>query len=194
MLDAVASTWLLSCSARYTCNRPYAMRTPWLTLIVGLPLLAFAGQAQQTEKPAQRSVAEVARAYFERYAAWDVEGLRTFYDQRSVWSDPTTAEIGPQVGPVTGPEAIVGLLRSSTRGIDDLRFEFEEQFSSGDRAIAIGRLKYTLRGKSIAPGARDVPFNLRVVAVLRIADGKVLEHTDFSDFRGWTEQVRAATK
>lgn len=170
------------------------MRIPWLTLVIGLPLLAFAGYAQQTDKPAQRSVAEVARAYFERYAAWDVDGLRAFYDERSVWSDPTTAEIGPRVGPVTGADAIVNLLRSSTRGIDDLRFEFEEQFSSGDRAIAIGRLKYTLRGKNIAPNARDVAFDLRVVAVLRVADGKVLEHTDFSDFRGWTEQVRAATK
>ena len=111
-----------------------------------------------------------------------------------MWSDPTTAEIGPPAGPVTGPKPIVEFLRSSTRGIDDLRFEFQEQFSSGDRAVAIGRLKYTLRGANIAPGARDVAFDLRVVTVLRIADGVVLEHTDFSDFRGWSEQVRAATK
>lgn len=170
------------------------MRIPCLNVLLGLPLLAFAGQTPQVDTPAPRSVADVARAYFERYAAWDLDALRAFYDERSVWSDPTTAEIGPPAGPVTGAAPIVDFLRSSTRGIDDLGFTFEEQFSSGDRAVAIGRLKYTLRGKNIAPGARDVAFDLRVVTVLRVVDGKVREHTDFSDFRGWTEQVRAATK
>lgn len=133
---------------------------------------------------------EVATAYLAAYARWDVDALASFYDEDSVWKDPTSAELGAATGPFRGPRAIVDGLRKSTASITDLHFRFDERFASADHVVAIGRLIYTLPGALVGPSGRDVSFDLRVVTVLRVSGGKVREHSDYSDFSRWFERVR----
>ena len=164
-----------------------------LSAAVSLVVLLSAQSSPPPATPApQAKLAETAERYLAAYARWDLDALQVFHSDASTWFDPTSAELGSVAGPFEGAKGIRVGLEQSTRGVRDLRFEFDERFVSADRAVAIGRLHYTLAGATLGPGGKDVTFDLRVVTALRIVDGVVVEHVDYSDFSGWLDTVRAA--
>ncbi len=163
-------------------------------LATSLAIALFA----QTDAAAQTAMGPpdpmpVATRYLDAYARFDLAALHEFWDDASVFQDPTTAEIGAPLGPVRGAKAITKALRGSTQGVTNLSFRFEETFHSGGRVVAIGRLLYTMPAKMLSKTEGDLEFDLRVVTVLHIEGDRVREHTDYSDFSGWRAKIAAAT-
>lgn len=163
-----------------------------LLVLLGSSSLALAARPFRAPQAAPRAaeVLAVAKPYLATYARFDLEGLRPFLDEASVWCDPTTAELGLPGAPVQGVEAILTELRNSTAGVQDLHFEFTETFASGGRVIAIGTLFYTLPPQALGRTERPAHFELRVVSALHIEGGKVRSHTDYTDFSRWHETAR----
>jgi len=170
------------------------MRLPHFlaALLLACCALAFA----QAAKPAQAATidAKQAQAYFDAYARFDMEALKAFYDDESEWSDPTATEIGATLGPARGPQAIVDLLQSCTRGVRDLHFVFDPPILSGEYGVVTGRLYFTMPAAMIGPNGADTPFDMRVVTVVRMRGGKVREHLDYTDYRIWRDTLAAARR
>lgn len=167
------------------------IRIALFVALAAAPTLALFAQGPGSKRV---DPSPVAARYLNAYAKFDLDQLAAFWDDQSIFHDPTTAEIGPELGPVRGARAIVDALRGSTQGVTDLRFDFEEQFHSGDRVVAIGRLLYTMPAKMLGKAKGDLDFDLRVVTVLRVEGDKIREHTDYSDFSRWRAQVEAAMR
>lgn len=144
---------------------------------------------ERTAAGRERAELEFADRYLAAYSRLDFEALRGFWNERTIWSDPTTAEIGSAAQPARGPDAIEALLRGSLTGVEDLAFTFEERFHSGGIVVAIGRLRYRLPAAALGRETGDANFDLRVVIVLRLEGGKVVQHTDYGDFSDWRATI-----
>jgi len=147
--------------------------------------------------PARLSAQEplqVAQSYLEAYGEFDLERLRPFWSEASVFADPTGAELGHAAAPMRGAGAIEATLRAAIARMLDLELVYDECYHSGGQAVGIGRLHYRLAGADFGPGYDDPTFDVRVVSVLRLAGGTVLEHTDYTDLSGFWGRVAAARR
>ena len=159
-------------------------------------LLAIALPAQAPAPPAagQRAPLAVAKAYLAAYGRFDLEALRGYWTDATVWDDPTSAEIGPALPPTRGRDAIVRMLREALEPLLAPTIEYTEWFHSGEHAVGIGRLRYSLSASRVPSARHDVHFDVRVVSVLRIAGETVVEHTDYTDLSGFRERIAAARR
>ncbi len=160
-------------------------------LVLPLGWIAAAPTASVDES---EEVLATAEEYLATYADLDFEKLSGFYNKKSVWQDPTGAEIGASTAEVVGAEAIVAYLRGATTGLLDVSFAWDERFRSGDQVVSIGTFRYSASGAVYGSEAETIPFEMRIVVVLQIQGGKVLRHTDYTDFSTWIEQLRAGRK
>ncbi len=161
------------------------------TLLLSVLLTLGAGVAlpRLADGRAQAAELELADRYLAAYAQLDLEALRPFWDERTVWSDPTTAEIGSAAKPARGPDAIAALLNASVAGVENLAFTFEERFHSGGFVVAIGTLRYRLPAAALGRTQGDADFAMRVVSVLRLDGDTIVQHTDYTDFSRWRETI-----
>lgn len=139
-----------------------------------------------------RTSQQVAQDYLAAYGRFDLDGLRPFWTARTVFADPTSAEIGAPVPPTRGGDAIARLLRDALAGLVAPSIEYSECFASGGHAVGIGRLRFSLPAGNVPLARRDATFDLRVVSVLRIEGSAVVEHTDFTDFSSYHQHLAAA--
>jgi len=156
-------------------------------------LAALLAVSTPTPLTAQDPLA-VARSYLEAYGEFDLERLRPFWSEASVFADPTAAELGHSPAPTRGAAAIEATLRAAIAPLLDLELVYDECFHAGGQAVGIGRLHYRLAGADFGPGYDDPTFDVRVVSVLRLAGGTVLEHTDYTDLSGFWGRVAAARR
>lgn len=136
----------------------------------------------------------VARGYLEAYGEFDFERLRPYWNEATVFADPTAAELGHSPAPTRGAAAIEETLRAAIARLLDLELVYDECFHAGGQAVGIGRLHYRLAGADFGPGYDDATFDVRVVSVLRLEGGTVLEHTDYTDLSGFWGRVAAARR
>lgn len=168
-----------------------SLRSALLLLLLPVGALASLRSGQEADASDASAVAE---RYLAAYEALDFKALAAFYTKKSVWQDPTGGEIGASTEEVVGGGAIVAYLRGATTGLQDLSFAWDERFRSGDQVVNIGTFRYSASGAVYGSSAETIPFEMRIVVVLQIRDGKVLRHTDYTDFSTWIEQLRAGTK
>jgi thiol-disulfide isomerase/thioredoxin len=162
---------------------------PLLLAILATVLFAPFSAAQE---PPERRPLEVANDYLAAYGRFDIDTLRGFWTEATVFADPTAAEIGAPLPPTRGADAIASLLQVALAGLLSPSIEYTECFHSGGLAIGIGRLRYGLSAAGIPQAVRDATFDVRVVSVLRVAGNTILEHTDYTDLSGFHERIAAA--
>ncbi len=136
----------------------------------------------------------LARSYLDAYGKFDFERLRPFWSEATVFADPTAAELGHSPAPTKGAAAIEASLRAAIARLLDLELVYDECYHSGGQAVGIGRLHYRLAGADFGPGYDDATFDVRVVSVLRLEGGTVLEHTDYTDLSGFWGRVAAVRR
>ncbi|MCE7995434.1 MAG: nuclear transport factor 2 family protein [Roseivirga sp.] len=129
----------------------------------------------------------LSRQYIDAYFSMDQENYSQFLAENITWSDPTWSEVDPSNKPVNGKEAVLAHLKTATAGLTNLRYEIEEHFVSGPIAVFEGIMKYTFTDSSTG---KSFNFSLREVSVLEFSKGKIIKHTDYSDFKTWLKQYQ----
>jgi hypothetical protein len=126
-------------------------------------------------------VAGVAERYMELTLAGDVDGAADLYAPDVLFIDPTTDVFNFDLAMgLEGPEAVTAVQRSW--GIDVMSLNVTRSFVSGRHALYYGPLTVQYQAGTTAG---PMPF----VTVLKVADGQVVERTDFGDYVGYTDRV-----
>ncbi|MBO0323626.1 nuclear transport factor 2 family protein [Muricauda sp. CAU 1633] len=125
-----------------------------------------------------------AHAYIKAYFSLDQEGFSSFLDDKVVWSDPTWSEVAPGNKPVEGKQNMLEHLKVATAGLSNMHYKIDYQFQSGNMYVFEGTLNYSWTD----PNGKQFDFSIREVSVLKTKEGKIIEHTDYGDFKTWREQ------
>lgn len=135
----------------------------------------------QVSATTQRVAEGYASAYFAK--RWD--DLEKLADSSLAFSDPTAQLIGGGQGR-TGLRAVMDNFRKGYADIT-LSFARNRAWFSGHYAIFEGRLTWSNKlADGRAVGGRDDPF----VLILRVDNGRVVEHRDYADYRKFVESLR----
>jgi steroid delta-isomerase-like uncharacterized protein len=92
-------------------------------------------------------------------------------------------------GPVTGREAVQGMLSAFRAGFPDLQMTVEETFGSGDKAAVRWRMQGTHTAElfGIPPSNKAVSVN--GISIVRVAGGKIVEDWVSEDTMGLMQQI-----
>ena len=134
------------------------------------------------EKP---SVAEVAKAYMWAFEFRDLEKIQAFYTEETVFEDPTSGFVHK------GAKAIHEAQKQWFRFDSENRFEVENHWVSGDLAIFQGTFYSRGMVGMFTPKREDLRFRWKFVTILKIAEGKVIRHTDYLDVESFQRQMKA---
>lgn len=123
---------------------------------------------------------EVVSRYLTAYTARDVAMLRGFYGSQTVLRDPTLAQLIPGTREARGADAIVAWLQNRANTLE-AHLEIERSMVVGSLVVVEGTLQ--MRGS----------FDLEShgVFILRIEEGRVIEHTEYHDYPAMREQYVA---
>jgi predicted ester cyclase len=122
---------------------------------------------------------------------------RLFYEDLSTHDDHVAGEIfhpdffdhtnppGMQHG-IKGHKAIVDLFRGT---FPDMRWEIHDLIAAGDRVVARTTMTGVQRGEFFGIAATGRPVEVGGVHILRIADGRIIEHWGNNDDLGMMRQL-----
>jgi ketosteroid isomerase-like protein len=127
----------------------------------------------------------LSKKYIDAYFSMDQKAYGPMLAENVTWSDPTWSEVDPANKPVTGKAAVLAHLKMATAGITNMSYTIEEHFVSGPVAVFEGVMKYTWTDGN---SGKAYDFSIREVSVLEFQNGKVVRHTDYSDFKSWLRQ------
>jgi ketosteroid isomerase-like protein len=147
----------------------------------------------QEEKQYQSSSSDaraIGEPYFNAYLERDWDKFESILHTDAIWSDPTAEQLFG-VERVSGKDLVISHLRSSFAGITHMRAHINRKVFTSNFAIFEADLDWGVRlrnGKTVE--VKAAPF----VVVLRIKDGKVIEHTDYADYAGFINEFRRIRK
>jgi len=123
---------------------------------------------------------DVADAYLTHLYAGELAEARGLLHADAVFEDPTSAPVG---GPwrFEGADAILGFFARSLESASASSFTVERAFTAGEYRVLT--LTYTTQGDGEVFGiAGQVKGSTDAVTVLRVRDGRVVEHLDLVDY------------
>lgn len=152
--------------------------------------LAAPAAAQNIDIPAfeqaSAETARIAEAYFNAYASMDWDRLEPMLHDEVSFADPTAKQIFQGID-LAGKEAVIGLFRQYNQSLEAMSFEKDRLIASGDSAVMIGTLDWTMR---LGP-ERSVRTQMPFATVITVKDGKVIAHRDYGDYREFTKALTA---
>lgn len=170
------------------------MRT-WLirglaAAVLSLCTMQVAAQSDPSFEQAVDATRGVATPYFEAYIARDWDRLAPLLSDAGGFTDPTAAFV---FGPVKheGKDATMKNFREGYAAIKHMAFHQTRVFVSGEHAVFEGTLDWTLE---LSDGKQAVTRAMPFMTILRVVDGKVIEHRDYADYAPFLQAVRAARK
>lgn len=96
---------------------------------------------------------------------------------------------GPPGFPASGPESFRQLVTAIRAAFPDLRATIEDQIAEGDKVVVRGTMRGTHRGDLFGIPATGKSFEITAIDILRIVDGKVVEHWGNEDDLGMMQQL-----
>ncbi|GEM_PF-5622793 len=151
-----------------------------LRLVLAISLISVQAYAQDLKSD--------SRKYIDAYFAMDQATYGRYLAEDVIWSDPTWSEIDPSNKSVSGKQAVLAHLKTVTTGLTNLSYAIEEHFVSGPVAVFEGIMTYTFTDSNTG---KSYDFRVREVSVLEFRDGKIIRHTDYSDFKTWMKQYQS---
>jgi len=159
-----------------------------MILLASAAALSLAFQAEA----ADTSALDAAQAYMAAYSALDLEAMRAWLNEDTVFTDETYVQ-GEETGPHTlnGEDALIALLEGF---IDEyhplgLNFEWDQVFESNDRVVFSGwvnaRYPTEIEGELFQ-------WRSPQVTILTMQDGQVIHHRDFVNWETPDERMVAA--
>ena len=128
--------------------------------------------------------------YIQSYFNLNQEEYSKHLSDSVTWSDPTWNEIDQKSKPVSGKQQVLNHLRNVTLGLTDIKYVIEHQFQSADLYIFEGMFSYSWTDQN----NKKFDFSIRDVTILKIKDNKIIEHTDYGDFKEWKKQYITQSK
>lgn len=156
-----------------------------------LLLAATAASAQQKDKFEKNTevTKEVAGKYFGYYMALDWNKIEPLMHDEITFDDPTAElAIGWQNKP--GKANLMKHFREGYAAIIKMTPNLTRSFFSGDVAVFEMNLEFSFKG------GNDKVFTIRMplVTILRVKDGKIIEHRDYGDYREYLKQLAEVRK
>jgi len=126
----------------------------------------------------------VVRRFFEETSRGNLDVLDELMSEKYV-----DHNLPPGLPP--GREGQRRLIRSYLQAFPDLRFTIEELIAEGDKVVTRGRYQGTQHGElmGIPPTGKQVTVAL--IDIVRLADGKLVEHWIEADNLGLLQQLGA---
>lgn len=147
-------------------------------MILWAALTFAAPAAAQTAQREHEATIAAATAYLDAYQAFDLERLEALYAEDATFDDPTSLLLtGVNGAPFVfrGRDAILNGIRFwMQNSVTSLRYDVEEIYESSGRVVFIGAA--TANGPS--------RWRFRIVTIVTIENGLVVEHRDYTDYWG----------
>lgn len=159
------------------------MRPHYASFLVGIALgcAVIAAPVYAESKPGytQQSTetAPVAEAYIGAYIALDWNRLEPLLADNATVHDPT-AELLFKTEKKDGKPAVMKGFREGYAGVTKMEFHRTRTLYSGNFAIFEGDLEWGVK----FPAGRIVESRTPFVVILRVENGKVVEHRDYVDY------------
>lgn len=162
-----------------------------ISLFVAASPLAAASTfaAGQKYSEATPSAQETGEKYFAAYIARDWDTIEPLLAEKASFRDGTAELV---FGGVIqeGKPAVMKLFREGYASIDDMRFQKLRSYFAGNYAIFEGSLDWSLKLDDGRLVKSVIPFS----TILRIEDGKVVEHRDYADYAPFIAAMKAMPK
>jgi ketosteroid isomerase-like protein len=146
--------------------------------------LAFAAPAAaQTAQRGDAATIAAATAYLDAYQAFDLQRLQALYAEEATFDDPTSLLLtGVNGAPFVfrGRDAILSGIRYWIQNsVTSLHYDVEDVYESSGRVVFIGA------ANTAGPNG-SVNWRFRIVTIVTIENGLVVEHRDYTDYAGAT--------
>jgi len=133
-------------------------------------------------------------------AGQNVEVIRRFYDEvltggkidavdELCSEDVVDHEAPPGMPP--GAEGVKAFVQMFRAAFPDLRATVEDAFEVGDRAAVRSRWTGTHQGEFMGVPASGKPIDIEPIDIIRVADGKCVEHWGATDNLALMQQIGA---
>lgn len=170
------------------CN--ISPRRAFVIPLAGLLILLVSGLAwsdQQSNSESQGP--DLAERYFAAYIALDWDVLAPMLAEQGSFADLTAEPVFGEVK-ADGKAAMMKNFREGYAGISHMQFNRTRAFTSGGVAVFEGTLDwdYTLESGKVVV-TREMPF----VTILKLVDGKVIEHRDYADYQPFIDAYKKVT-
>lgn len=143
-------------------------------------LLSLAALAVATSPSlAQHTPRDIADAYMDAYERQDFEAMRAHYAEDAVFLDPTSFD-RPEVGQRIEWQGADAITRGvGAWGVAAADYTVDRSYASSGRVVYIGTVRVTY-----ALETGPVSFDYPITTIITVADGRVAEHRDYTDFDG----------
>lgn len=132
----------------------------------------------------------IAEPYFLAYIARDWSAMEALMHTDVSWQDPTAEQLFSGKT-VQGKSKALDHLRKTFSGILHMDARVTRRLFSANHAIFESALDWTSAlGAEKSMTVRATPF----VVVLRIQEGKVVEHTDYADYHGFISEYQRSRR
>lgn len=159
--------------------------------LIAVLFTMFLAEATLAQPPSRGDAATIAFAssYLSAYQALDLARLEAHYAESAVFNDPTSQRIPGIGGPFVwqGREKIMTGLREWKKSISSLRYDVDEVYEASGHVVFIGVVNPVVSGPS---GTKH--YRYRIVSVITVDGGRVLEHRDYTDYAGATVTAGSA--
>ncbi len=128
-----------------------------------------------------RATEKIGKQYINAYMALDWDKLETLAHKELSFNDPTAANVwvaGSQMH--EGKVAAMQNFRTAYASIVEMNFDLIREFFSDQYAIFEGSLNWTWKDDA---GGLHPNNGMPIVVILKIEEGKVIEHRDYADYR-----------
>ena len=133
---------------------------------------------------------ELATRYVDLYYDLKFNEMKPLMHAEVSFEDPTANAIfGSEL--VSGKAKVMENFNTAFAGISSMELEQVRSFASGDVAIFESLITWTFE---VRGGKKVTIRNMPLVQVITIADGLVISHRDYGDYRIFAAQFREQTK
>lgn len=138
-------------------------------------------------------VADVATAYLRAIQDQDWNRMRSFLDASSRYQDFTMEFFDRDAIDLTGVDAITSFWRQSSEdsGTSEIRYVVERSFTAGPAVVIDMSIFVRVSGAYWNVDQDAIDLRSRLVTFLRIEEGVVTHHIDFTDYADAMAQVDA---
>lgn len=168
------------------------MKALFTALSVSLLMFASPGLAQTpstTYADAANATKDVGEAYFAAYIARDWDAMEVLMAEENSFRDDTAALVFGAVK-YLGKDNMLKGFREGYASVTHMDFKPIRRMFAGHFAVFEGNLDWGIN----LDGGRVVNSEMPFVVILRVEDGKVVEHRDYADYSPFLDAMRSQKK
>jgi ketosteroid isomerase-like protein len=158
-------------------------------LIAFMALATATNAAARADARGDQATIDAASRYLDAYQKLDLVELEKSYAEGAAFEDPTSLMVQGIGGPFVwrGRETILAGIRSWTQSISSLRYDVDDIYESSGRVVFVGAVNPV-----VATAGGSVQYRYRIVTIVTVENGLVVEHRDYTDYAGAVQVAAGA--